>query len=163
VMNGRGICENHGVWKLDGHDCPGCELDNLRADLRPAWADALKSRALCEEYRLKGLARIQSLEGDLRGARHLQKDAERVLCEDYERWANERAALRDDLRACAEALDFISHGHTIPGYKGESSDPLLALAQEVIDGAQRTARAALARPGVKEDEATGTSGTMGHG
>src|SRR3990167_837079 len=43
-----------------------------------------------------------------------------------------------------EALDFIARGYTLPGFKGESRDPLLALAQEVIHGAQATARAALA-------------------
>lgn len=49
--------------------------------------------------------------------------------------------------ACATyraALQLISHGHTISGWKGSDSNPLIALAQEVIHGAQTTAREALA-------------------
>lgn len=43
-----------------------------------------------------------------------------------------------------EALEFVAGGHTISGYKGPDANPLIALAQEVIHGAQTTARAALA-------------------
>jgi hypothetical protein len=53
----------------------------------------------------------------------------------------ERAA-----RKVVEALEFIAGGYTIEGWRGPNADPLLAMAQEVIHGAQVTAKTALADP-----------------
>ena len=54
------------------------------------------------------------------------------------------AALEADLAAKTAALKRISRGETIPGYHGEHEHPLVAMAQEVIHGAQAIAREALA-------------------
>lgn len=48
-----------------------------------------------------------------------------------------------DLVQIREALEFISGGHTIPGYQGEHSDPRIAICQQVIHGAQTKAKEAL--------------------
>ena len=54
------------------------------------------------------------------------------------------ASLEADLAAKTAALERISRGETIPGYHGEHEHPLVAMAQEVIHGAQAIAREALA-------------------
>jgi len=61
--------------------------------------------------------------------------------QDYE----DVAWLLETVDEIKKTLEFISHGHTIPGYKGENADPIVAIAQEVIHGAQTKAKEALAR------------------
>lgn len=108
---------------------------------RDAWIETAAQHCRNEEYyrglvvqigRLFGVAAMTSDDGSVQ---------DHVLCAKVPELVG---ALQATLAPAREAFLFISQGHTIPGYKGESENPLIALAQEVIHGAQVTARKALA-------------------
>ena len=121
--------------------------DRLEADLaeeRAGAADLVGDWARVLEARIAA-----SFSKDRR-----QHDAEMRAGEEHD-VAQLRAigALEADLAAMRGALKRISHGETIPGYHGEHGHPLVAMAQEVIHGAQTIAREALASsPGAEPPE-----------
>ena len=112
--------------------------EQVEADLR-ALQD---SKAVCEDYRLKGLAKTQELEGRLRKAEHEREVARADLRATVEAWTHQ-VHRSSDIMECS-----FSYGG--PNYRDQDGERgLCTYAPHWYQCEHCAARAALARPGVQ--------------
>lgn len=163
----------NGVWQCAA-GCAVAERDALMVKLAEAQAEAvrLEARVARAQAELKtqtdsfsaalgsALRTVSKIEADRDALRamlvrlsptlandprpHTTEEQIAIVEQEYHALVEDHAETEATLEQAREAFRFISHGHTIPGHKGESEHPLIAIAQEVIHGAQSTARKALA-------------------